>query len=137
MSSILSDTDAAMFEAVLTLYLACGKLSDGDLDPDEMRVIGERTRAQLPDLSPAYADAVLSQVAREFMSLSEDKAKLHKVVLAAERIAEGLDRLAQEAIVKDLISITEADGDVDAGEAEFVVAVARTFGIDVKTLAEI
>ena len=134
MSSILSDADAAMLEAVLTLYLACGKLADGDLDPSEMKVIVERTRAQLPEMSPAYADAVLAQVAAEFMALEAEEAKLHKVLLSAERIAEGLDGERQEAIIKDLIAISEADGDVAASEMEFVLAAAKTFGLDLKTV---
>lgn len=135
MSEILSDADAAMFEAVLTLYLACGRLADGDLDGEEMKVIVDKTRAQLPALSPAYADSVLAEVAREFVALGTEEARLRKVVLSAERIGEGLGREQQESIIKDLISISEADGDVEAGEMEFVLAAAKTFGLEVGTLA--
>lgn len=136
MSSILSDADAAMFEAVLTLYLACGKLTDGDLEPSEMKVIVERARAQLPDMSPAYADTVLASVAQEFMALEQDEARLHKVLLSAERIAEGLGRERQEAIIADLIAITQADGKVGPGEQDFVLAAAKTFGLELKTDAD-
>ena len=137
MSSILSDADAATFEAVLTLYLACGKLADGDLDPTEMKVIVERTRAQMPELSAAYADAILSEVAREFVALDTDEARLRKVVLSAERLAEGLERPRQEAIIGDLIAIAQADGDVEAGELSFVEAAAKTFGVELKTIADL
>jgi hypothetical protein len=135
MSEILSDADAAMFEAVLTLYLACGRLADGDLDAEEMKVIVEKTRAQLPELSPAYADSVLAEVVREFVELGSEEARLRRVVLSAERIGEGLPRPKQEAIIKDLITIIEADGDVEAGEMAFVIAAAKTFGLEVGTLA--
>lgn len=130
MSSI-EDADALTFESVLLLYLACGKMTDGDLDEREAAIILERARAHTPGLPESYAASVLEEVARDFQSSATPEAMLNKVVLAAERVGERLDDDAQAKLIEDLISITEADGVVVGAERDFVLAVGRTFGIDV------
>lgn len=126
----LADAELATFEAVLVLYLACAKLTDGDLDPGEAKTIVERARARVPELTPSYADSVVAEVAKDLAELPDTQTRLRRVVLSAERIAEGLSAEQQRAVVQDLIEISEADGHTSAEERDFVVAAARTFGVE-------
>lgn len=127
-----SNYDDATFEAVLVLYLACGKLTDGDLDPGEVATIVSRAHAKVPGLAPSYADVVIRQVVKDFSELPDPETRLRRVVLAAERVANGLESTEQEAVVRDLIAISEADGEVSSAEREFVLAVAKTLGVSVE-----
>ncbi len=130
--SNLADAELATFEAVLLLYLACAKLTDGDLDPREAETIVTRARAQVPELAPSYADKVLATVAVEFAQLPDIDTRLRRVVLAAERVAEGLSDEAQRAVIEDLIEIADADGETSSAERDFVLAAAKTFGIEIE-----
>lgn len=130
--SNLADAELATFEAVLLLYLACAKLTDGDLDPREAETIVKRARAQVPELAPSYADKVLATVAVEFAQLPDIDTRLRRVVLAAERVAEGLSDEAQRAVIEDLIEIADADGETSSAERDFVLAAAKTFGIEIE-----
>ena len=64
-----SVSDEVLLESAAFLYLACAKLTDGDLDPREAETVGQRVRELIPRLSEAYADSLMREVARHFATL--------------------------------------------------------------------
>ena len=127
--STVDDADSATFDAVLTLYLACSKLPDGDLDDEQARRILELTRQHTAGLAPHYGERALHDAAEALSRAATPQAKLALVVAAAEHLADALDRVAKEELVAELGSIAVADGSYTAPERDFVEAVAKTLGV--------
>jgi tellurite resistance protein len=122
-------SDEVLLESAVLVYLACAKLTDGDLDPREVEAIGTQVRSLVPRLSPVYSDQIIRDVAEHFGAFEAPDLLLGEVVRSAERLAEDLERDELEGLVRGLIRISEADGSVSVQERDFVSAVARTFGV--------
>lgn len=125
----VDDADSGTFEAVILLYLACSKLTDGDLDDAEAGRILELVREHTPKLAASYGESVVADVAARLAELTEPTALLSAIVDAAEQVSDALSPAAKVGIVEDLESITAADGEVSSAERDFVAAVAKTFGV--------
>lgn len=126
----VDDADSRTFEAVVLLYLASGKLPDGDLSEAEGQRILELVHRHTERLAPSYGERVVTDVAARLTALDDPQHRLAAVVEAAEHLAGALTRSARQGIADELRSIARADGRVSPHERDFVEAVAKTLGVE-------
>jgi len=129
-------TDEELLRSISLLYLACAKLTDGDLDAREAAAIGTSVRTQIPSLGKKYADALLTEVAKEFWALGDDAAAMKDAVLeAATSLSQALGTEQLQGVLDGLVHVTRADGKVVAAETSFVAAIAGQFGLPAPDLS--
>ncbi len=126
----VDDADSRTFDAVLTLYIACAKFPDGEVDEAESQRILELTRQHSRGLAEHYAEQALADVAKAFAGAASPQEKLSMLVEAAEHLAEALDEASKVQLVAELRTIAEADGHDSQAEHDFVDAAAKTLGVD-------
>ncbi len=117
--------------AIALIFVACARLGDGELVEAEMTRIVERVGQWMPGASEDELREALAQGVEQFRAGPDATAQLELVRAAASRLAERLAAPDRERIVTELIGLVYADGSVDVGETDFVLAVARTLGVEV------
>jgi uncharacterized tellurite resistance protein B-like protein len=117
--------------AIAFLYLACGRIGDGELVEAELIRIVERIGQWMPGATREQLHEVLGKATELLRSAPDEVALAELVEVTAERLHDVLAEQERERLVTELIGLVQADGDVDIGETDFVLAVARKLGIHV------
>lgn len=117
--------------AIAFLYVACARTADGELAEAEVVRIVERIAAWMPGSSREELHEVLARAVALFQAAPDPKA-LHELVTAtASRLHDLLAVEERERLVTELIGLSYADGQVDVGETDFVLAIARILDVEV------
>lgn len=106
------------------LYLALAHGADEDLDPEEVRAISVKLREWQPDRSPAYIDHIIREATLSYLN-RRDRAQLRALV---EALGDALPEAFREQVLRDLVTIAEADGTVAEAERVFIREIADTWG---------
>ena len=117
--------------AIALIYLACARLGDGELVEAELERIVTRIAQWMPGAEQAELRQVLGTAVDQFRAAPDASAQLQLVEAAASRLATVLAAPERERVVTELIGLVQADGAVDVGETDFVLAVARKLGVQV------
>lgn len=117
--------------AIALIFVACARLGDGELVEAELTRIVTRVGQWMPGASEAQLREVLATAIEQFRAAPDPAAQLQLVDAAASRLVELMAAPERERVVTELIGLAHADGSVEAGETDFVFAVARTLGVDV------
>jgi len=130
--------DAASPELLHSLafvFLACSKLPDGDVDIAEQGAIVSRLLTWLTVGDEEVATEALKKTVASFQTLPSTDEILRQLVGHAEFLGQHLTPEQCQKVITDLIAIVEADGVVLASESDFVLATARSLGVDVKSMS--
>ena len=117
--------------AIALIYVACARLGDGELVEAELVRIVERVGQWMPGASEDQLREVIARGIEQFQAAPDERAQLQLVEASAERLHEVLAAQDRERVVTELIGLVQADGAVDVGETDFVLAVARALGVEV------
>ncbi len=111
------------------LYIAASHATDSELTKDEMRTVAERVSAWDDTGDSAGVAAALQKSMKLYKSFDEGEPLLNQIHACATLLSRKMEREQLEQILKDLMTIAEADGDVAGTEKDFIEATAKTFGI--------
>ena len=117
--------------AIALIYVACARLGDGELVEAELVRIVERVGQWMPGASEDQLREVIARGIEQFQAAPDERTQLQLVEASAERLHEVLAAQDRERVVTELIGLVQADGAVDVGETDFVLAVARALGVEV------
>ncbi len=117
--------------AIAFLFVACARMADDSLSEAEVVRIVERISQWMPGASRAQVHGALERAVELFRSAPDRAAREALVVVTAERLGELLAAPERERLVTELIGLSYADGEVDVGETDFVLSVARKLDVDV------
>ena len=106
------------------LYLSLAHGADEDLDPEEVRAISVKLRDWQPDRSPAYIDHVIREATLSYLN-QRDRDRLRDLVAG---LGEALPEAFREQVLRDLVTIAEADGVVAEAERVFIREIADAWG---------
>ena len=130
--------DAASPELLHSLafvFLACSKLPDGDVDVAEQGAIVSRLLTWLSVGDEDAATEALKKAVSAYQTIPSTDEVLRQLVGHAEFLGQHLTPEQCQKVVTDLIAIVEADGVVLVSESDFVLATARSLGVDIKSMA--
>ena len=122
------DVDPA---AIAFLFVACARLADGVLSEVEVVRIVERVAQWMPGATTEDIHAELERAVSLFRDAPDATAQQALVLATAERLRELLGPPERERLVTELIGLAYADGEVDLGETDFVLTVARALDVEV------
>ncbi|NVB40475.1 TerB family tellurite resistance protein [Pseudenhygromyxa sp. WMMC2535] len=127
----MSTWDESDPAAIAFLFVACARTADGELAEAEVVRIVERIAAWMPGASIDELHEILAR-AVELFGAAPDPRALHELVHAtSDRLAALLAVEERERLVTELIGLSYADGQVDIGETDFVLAVAKILDVEV------
>lgn len=126
--SAWEDTDPA---AIAFLFVACARLGDGVVSEPEVVRIVERVAQWMPGASLEQLRAELARALELFRSAPDRAAQQALVHATTERLRERLAAPERERLVTELIGLSQADGQVDVGETDFVFAVADRLDVEI------
>ncbi len=121
-----------VLHALAFVYLACSQLPDGEVATSERGTIVSRMLAWTPVDDEGTATDALKQAVTSFQSCPDTAAQLRQLVHHADFLHGHLTPEQCQQVISDLIAIVEADNKVLASESNFVVAAAKSLGVDVR-----
>jgi uncharacterized tellurite resistance protein B-like protein len=126
--STWDDVDPA---AIAFLFVACARMADDVLSEAEVVRVVERVAQWMPGGTREQIHAELEKAVSLFRSAPDHVAVQALVIATAERLHERLEVSERERLVTELIGLSQADGEVDVGETEFVLTVAKCLDVEV------
>ncbi|KIG12139.1 hypothetical protein DB30_01873 [Enhygromyxa salina] len=117
--------------AIAFLFVACARTADGELVEAELVRIVERVGQWMPGASREQLHEILERAVALYQGAPDQRAVIGLVEATAERLRELLAREDRERLVTELIGLAYADGHVEQGEADFVLATARILDVEV------
>lgn len=123
-----NDLDPA---AIAFLFVACARTADGEFVDAEFVRIVERVGQWMPGASREQLHEVLERAVALYQAAPDDRAVIELVEVTAERLRDLLAPEDRERLVTEMIGLARADGAVDVGETDFVLATARILGVTV------
>ncbi|MFO7565039.1 MAG: TerB family tellurite resistance protein [Enhygromyxa sp.] len=126
--SVWEDVDPA---AIAFLFVACARLGDGVLSEPELVRIVERVAQWMPGATLEQLRAELERGIELFRDAPDRAAQEALVGATTKRLREQLAAPERERLVTELIGLSYADGELDVGEADFVLTVAETLDVEV------
>ena len=127
------DVDPA---AIAFLFVACARTADGELVESEVVRAVERIAAWMPGASREQVREVLARAVELHRSAPDERSVIELVRATAERLRTRLAQVERERVVTEIIGLVRADGEVDLGELDFVVAVAKILEVEVAVVDE-
>jgi uncharacterized tellurite resistance protein B-like protein len=116
--------------AIAFLFVACARTDDTLSEAELVRLV-ERVAQWMPGATREQLRAELEKAVILFGS-APDRAALHALVTAtAERLRERLEISERERLVTELIGLSQADGEVDINETDFVLTIAKCLDVEV------
>jgi tellurite resistance protein len=115
---------------LVNMYLGIAQLADNELDPQEQKVLLEKFREWMPHLKTDQFEDIWGEVRRMYDSL-ESRENRHSLFLQSTlNVAQlmGGDREQLECILKDLVDIAAADGEIRDSEVTMIKAAAYAYG---------
>ena len=117
--------------AIAFLFVACARTADGELVEAEVVRIVERISQWMPGATRDQVHDVLEQGVKLLRDAPDARSLAQLVEVTAERLGALLAPEDRERLVTELIGLVQADGEVDQGETDFVLAAARALGVEV------
>jgi uncharacterized tellurite resistance protein B-like protein len=117
--------------AIAFLFVACARLADGELSEAEVVRIVERVAQWMPGATREQLRGELERALALFHDAPDETAARALVVATAERLRERLAAPERERLVTELIGLSYADGELDIGETDYVLAVAELLDVEV------
>jgi uncharacterized tellurite resistance protein B-like protein len=127
----MSTWDGTDPSAIAFLYVACARMADGELSEAEVVRIVERVSAWMPGASTEQIHETLEHAVALFREAPDGRSRQELVEVTAERLHELLAAEERERLVTELIGLVYADGKVDVGETDYVLAVAGILDVEV------
>jgi uncharacterized tellurite resistance protein B-like protein len=131
MYSTVNTWDEVDPAAIAFLFVACARMADGVLSEAEVVRIVERVAQWMPGATTQELHNQLERAVTLFQSGPDQVAQQALVVATADRLRDLLAAPERERLVTELIGLAYADGEVDVGETDFVLTVARRLDVDV------
>jgi serine/threonine protein kinase/uncharacterized tellurite resistance protein B-like protein len=116
-----------LLRALAFVYLALAHTTDGVIDAEEMRVVGELLRQWAPETSLAETGAALREVVAEYKRLAGPEARLDRARAAADILERNTSIDARRRILADLWRIAGADGIISPEEQRFIMEMVGRF----------
>lgn len=116
--------------AIAFLFVACAH-SDDTLDETELVRLVQRVAQWMPGATLAQIREQLMKGIKLFRSAPDRVALEALVVATAQRLHMVLEVSERERLVTELIGLSQADGGVEVGEADFVLTVAEHLDVEV------
>ena len=113
------------------LFVVCARMADGVLSEEEVVRIVQRMAAWMPGATTEQIHAMLERSVAEYQAPPDDRSRAELVEATARGLRQRLARPERERLMTELIGLTQADGEVDLGETDFVLAIARALDIQV------
>ncbi|GEM_PF-2646408 len=132
MLSPMSSWNQSDLASIAFVFVACAKMTDGDLSEVEIVRIVERIAGWMPGASTAELHAVLARAVELFKAAPDDQARHQLVSASTNALHERMVPEDRERLVTELIALVQVDGRVDDSEANFVFAIAEILGVDVR-----
>lgn len=117
--------------AIAFLFVACARMADDALSEAEVVRIVERIAQWMPGATREQIHAEIERAVTLFRDAPDRLAQQALVVVTAERLRDLLTAPERERLVTELIGLSYADGELDLGETDFVLAVADRLDIKV------
>lgn len=116
---------------LVNLYLCVAHLADNDLDPEEQRTFLLKFGQWVPDVTVEQFEKIWSEVLTLYQSLGTHENRyalyLQSAVNVARSLAGSKDKL--RSIIRDLVDIASADGELHENEVTMIKAAAITYGL--------
>ena len=110
------------------LYLAMGQATDGFIEAQEMKVIGEQLRQWVPGASMTQTGEVLRETVAAFKQLQDREARLDHARRCADLLVANTDQQTLRVVLADLWRIAGADGQISPEEQHFIMEMVDRFG---------
>ncbi len=124
----------ATLHSLAFVYLACSQLPDGEVATSEMGAIVSRMLAWTSVGDEQIATDALKSAVASYQACDGADEELRQLVQHAEYLRMHLTPEQCQQVISDLITIVEADHKVLASESDFVLAAAKSLGVDVKRI---
>lgn len=116
---------------LVNLYLGIAHLADNDLDPEEQRTFLLKFGQWVPDITVEQFQKIWSEVLTLYQSLGTHENRyalyLQSAVNLARKFGDSKDKL--RSIIRDLVDIAGADGELHENEIALIKAAAITYGL--------
>lgn len=116
---------------LVNLYLGIAHLADNDLDPEEQRTFLLKFGQWVPDITVEQFQKIWSEVLTLYQSLGTHENRyalyLQSAVNLARRFGDSKEKL--RSIIRDLVDIAGADGELHENEVALIKAAAITYGL--------
>src|SRR5690606_8279898 len=116
-----------MLRSLAFIYLALAHATDGAIDGEEMRVIGEQLRQWAPEASLAETGATLRDAVAEYKRLAGAEARLDRARAAADTLKQNVPQDTLRRILADLWRIAGADGHISPEEQRYIMEMVSRF----------
>lgn len=116
---------------LINMYLGIAHLADSDLDPEEQRTFMHRFRQWLPEVSADELTEIWNEVFSLYQSLGSRESRyalyLQSALNIASYMGDSKDKL--RSIIRDLVDIAGADGQLHDNEVTLIKAAAIAYGL--------
>lgn len=116
---------------LVNLYLGIAHLADNDLDPEEQRTFLLKFGQWVPNITVEQFQKIWSEVLTLYQSLGTHENRyalyLQSAVNLARKFGDSKDKL--RSIIRDLVDIAGADGELHENEIALIKAAAITYGL--------
>jgi tellurite resistance protein len=116
---------------LVNLYLGIAHLADSVLDPEEQRTFLLKFGQWVPEVTVEKFEKIWSEVLTLYQSLGTHENRyalyLQSAVNLARKFGDSKDKL--RSIVRDLVDIASADGQLHENEIALIKAAAITYGL--------
>lgn len=116
-----------MVRALAFIYLALAHATDGAIDAEEMRVLGEQLRQWAPEASLAETGESLREAVAEYKRFGGIEARLDRARTAANALKQSAGQDTLRRVLADLWRIAGADGHISAQEQRFIMEMVELF----------
>ncbi|NIR42646.1 MAG: hypothetical protein GWN99_02040 [Gemmatimonadetes bacterium] len=116
---------------LINMYLGIALFADNELSPEEQRTFMMKFGGWITDVSLNDFQKIWSDVATAYNSLNSREQRyasfLQSTVNVASFLGDSRDKL--RAIIRDLVDIASADGELHENEITMIKAAAITYGL--------
>ncbi len=125
----MATSDKAALQSLAFLYLTFSHATDGAVTMDEMRTLSSSLQGCAPDVPLADLGEVIKAATAEYKTFTSREDKLARAKQYAANLKGNASPEELTRIVADLHGIAGADGDISAGEVDFIRQLAADFGV--------
>ena len=116
---------------LVNLYLGIAHLADNELDPEEQRTFMRKFGQWMPDVSVEQFEKIWGDVISLYESLGSHENRyavyLQSAVNVARLMGDSKEKL--RAVIRDLVDIAGADGELHDNEVTMIKAAAIVYGL--------
>lgn len=125
----MATSDKAALQSLAFLYLTFSHATDGAVTMEEMRTLSTSLKGWAPDVALADLGEVIKSAMAEYKTFASRTDKLNRAKQYAADLKGSATPDELTRVVADLHGIAGADGDISAGELDFIRQLAADFGV--------